>query len=398
MRRLLPVAFCTFALAALVALAAAPAAAQSIFANRGLGLTVEPQGARSIGLGGVSLGLPYGELSWTNPAAAVGLPAAGLLATFEFDQYSARFADAPVDGTAARFPLLLAAFPFGERWAVSAGFGGYLDQNFSLQRNDQLLVDDDTLFVADQVNSTGGVARLRLGAGYRVIPSLSVGLAADVFTGGVTRTAGRLFPGETRPRCCSARWRYSGVGLLASADWRPSEAVAVAVSVTSGGTLDAEPEEQLEGLGGEVATTVPAASYDVPVTLAVGGSARVAASALLALSADWAGWSTLDQALAASGGAQDAWSVQGGVEWDGLALAGRPLPLRLGGRYGALPFRLAGAEFPRERAVTGGTGVVLASGAATVNLAAERGWRSGEGPGFDEAYWRLLLSVSVLGQ
>src|SRR5690606_42016285 len=104
-------------------------------------------------------------------------------------------------------------------------------------------------------------------------------------------------------------------------------------------------------------------SYDLPVTLHAGGSARVAPTLLATLSGDWAGWSTLDARLEDVGGARDSWSVRGGLEWDGIQLRDRPGPIRLGGRHSALPFSwgqpLAPTEGATERATTSGTGLVL---------------------------------------
>jgi hypothetical protein len=48
-------------------------------------------------------------------------------------------------------------------------------------------------------------------------------------------------------------------------------------------------------------------------------------------------------------------------------------------------------------AYTGGTGLTLGGGAMSADLGVERGSRSGE-TGVDESFWRVLVSVSVLGQ
>lgn len=377
---------------ALAAGAVAPAGAQSLLASRGLGLAVEPASARSGALGGVTLGLPGSEISWSNPAGAVGLPAGGLLLSFQFDDVSTDYAGIEARNSTARFPLLQAAFPFGSRWAVTAGFGGFLDQNWRLQRADSFLVDADTQRVVDRVSSEGGVARLRGGAGYRLLDDLSIGLGAELFTGSVVRTVGRIFlPGEIAPRCCTREWGYSGVGAFGSVDWNPSGALSLSVGGSAGGKLEVEP----------VDTAAESRSYSIPPSVEAGVSARVAPALLLVAGADWTGWSSLGGALADAGGARDAWSAQGGLEWDLLRVGTRVVPLRLGARAGALPFRGGAAEggdsWSSERVFTGGTGFSLGGGAARADLGVERGERSGE-VGLDESYWRIMLSVSVLGQ
>lgn len=378
--------------AAALAAAAPPAAAQSLLANRGLGLVVEPSDARARGLGGVRLGLADDLLSWSNPAEAVGIPAPGFKVVYQFDDFRADYAGQTVDGSTARFPLILGGFALSDRWAVTAGVGGFLDQNWAVERVDSLLIGPDTVAVLDRVSSEGAVVRARIGTGYRLLDGLSLGVGADFFLGGVEQFRGRSFPTQGEPDCCRAQWTYSGIGAVAGVDWQPNEAVRVGASVTSGGALRARSDDSL----------AVNREYDLPATVAAGASGRVAGELLLALSADWAGWSSLDQALTEVGGARDTWSMMGGAEYDGLRVADRPVPLRLGGRYAALPFRWndAGAEqgWAAERAITSGLGVVLASGATRADLAVERGWRGGEAAGLEESYWRTVLSVTVLGR
>ena len=378
----------------LIAVLPARASAQSLFAEQGLGLVSEPQSARSTGLGGVSLGLAGYEITWSNPAGAVGLPAAGLLVSTQVDGFKARYGGHEATGTTNRFPLVMAAFPFGEKWALTAGFGSFLDQRWAIENQDTLLIGGDSLGVTDRVSSDGGVSRLRLGAGYQIVPHLSIGVGMDLYTGGTTRVIGRIFPGEASPACCTSRWEYAGTGALASLDWTPNAALRVSVSGSAGGTLKAKPTTG-DKTGAE-------RSYELPATVSVGASGRVAANALVAASAGWSGWSSLDPALATSGGARDIWSAHGGIEWDALSLLGRPLPVRIGGRYQGLPFRMEGATtdtpFSSERAFSFGTGIILGGGATRTDLSVERGHRGELAQGLDESFWRINFSVSVLGQ
>ncbi len=372
-------------------LVAQPLVGQSLFSSGGLGLVVTPQDGRSAALGGTSLGLMGPELSWDNPAGAVGLPAAGLRIAFQMDQYDAALGGLESSGSTARFPLIMGAFPFSNRWAVTIGFAGLLDQNWAFEQADSVVVAGDTVSVIDRISSDGGASRFRLGAGYRVSESLSVGLGAELFTGGVDRVAGRIFPGQSAPTCCSASWSYSGTGLLASVDWTPSEALTLALSASAGGSLDAE--QDVEDSAGDDR------SYDLPVMLNSGITGRVASGLLVTLGGQWAGWSTLDGALAEDGGARDSWAVRGGIEADGFQLFGQPLPLRVGVRHEQLPFRFGGtaSDWANETAYSAGTGLVL-GGAAQIDLAVERGQRGGAAAGLDESYWRIIFSAGVLGR
>ena len=377
--------------ACLALVAASEATAQSLFSTGGLGLVHDPQDARGHALGGTTLGLAGAELSWDNTAGAVGLPAAGLRVSFQLDQYDASFSGRSSAGSTARFPLIMGAFPFGSRWVVTAGFAGFLDQNWAFQQEDTLLIGGDSIPVLDRFTSEGGASRFRVGAGYALHPSLSVGLGAEVFTGGSERVAGRIFPGQVAPACCSASWSYSGTGLVGSVDWSPSDAVTLAVAGSAGGTLTAEATS-----GDDLVDR----SYDLPIMLNVGATGRVAPSVLVTLGTQWSGWSSLDGALSEEGGARDSWSMQGGVELESFQLFGQPLPIRVGARREQLPFRFNGEgnEWAGETAFTGGTGLILAGGAARLDASAERGSRGSDAAGLEENYWRFLFSATVLGR
>jgi hypothetical protein len=377
----------------------ADAAAQSLFAEQGLGLVTEPQSARSTGLGGVPLGLPGLEITWSNPAGAVGLPAAGLLVSAQIDGFNATFGSREATGTTTRFPLVMAAFPFGRKFAVTAGFGGFLDQRWAVQQADTLIIGGDSLSVLDRVSSDGGVSRLRVGAGYLLAPQLAVGLGMDLYTGGSERVIGRIFPNESSPRCCTSRWEYSGTGALASLDWTPSAAMRVSLSLAKGGTLRAKPTIDTTQVGDRLGE---ARDYRLPASFTLGASGRVSANTLLAASAGWSGWSSINDALRTSGGARDIWSAHGGVEWDALSIIGRTVPLRIGGRYQELPFRAEGAAadspFTNEKALSLGTGIILGGGATRSDISFERGRRGELAQGLEESFWRINFSVSVLGQ
>ena len=391
----LPITRPLIAFIAVIGLAGTPAvaSAQSLFAQRGLGLIFEPQSARSAGLGGVTLGLPGLEIPWNNPAAAVGLPAAGLLVGAQVDGFQASYSGLETSGTTTRFPVIVAAIPFGRKFAVTAGFGTFLDQRWAIEHRDTLIVDSDSLGVTDRVSSDGGVSRLRVGGGYLIAPNLSIGLGLDLYTGGTDRVTARYFSGQPTPGCCSAQWEYSGTGALASLDWYPSPALRVSFAGSAGGTLKAKPKSDDK--------VSVASDYSMPATVSLGASGRVTANTLIAASAGWSGWSSVDESLAGAGGARDIWSAHGGLEWDALAILGRPVPLRVGGRYQGLPFRAeraTDAPWSAEKAFSLGTGVVLGGGAARTDFSLERGRRGGVSDGLEESFWRFNFSVSVLGQ
>lgn len=375
--------------AALSVLSAGQAPAQSLLSAGGLGAPLEPVDARARALGGLSVGLPDAQMSLVNPAAAVGLPAAGLTVTFQADDVSSVAGDQADDFTTARFPVIQAAFPIGTRVVASLGYAAVLDQNWAVENEDSITISGDRLPVLDRFRSSGGVARLRGGVGYRLLPRLDVGAAVDVYSGALRDTVYRIFTGgQFAPSITGTTYEWSGVGFSAGARWRGS-ALSLSAAVSAGGSLTAE--AQNEGVASK--------NYSLPVQVDAGGSARIAQQALVAVSARWQGWSAADEDLATSGGARDATQVTGGIEYEALRFLGRPVPLRVGARYAQLPFRYEGAaDFVDERAGTAGIGMVFGGGAASLDLSGERGWRGGDSAGLDESFWRVSLSLSLLGR
>ncbi|HEY7767188.1 hypothetical protein, partial [Longimicrobium sp.] len=144
---------------------------------------------------------------------------------------------------------------------------------------------------------------------------------------------------------------------------------------------------------------VESRSYALPLKFDAGATARISQNALVAASFRWSGWSAAQESLSESGGARDVMHASGGLEYEGLGLAGRPLPVRVGVRWTQLPFAAGeGGQFSEERAITGGFGLVLGGGAAAADLSAERGTRDGGDPLLSENFWRVSLSLSLLGR
>jgi hypothetical protein len=368
-----------------------PAVGQSVFATRGLGYTIEPLDARARGLGGVPLSLTEADLSWSNPGSAIGLPAPGILLSYQYDNFDSTLGTTTLDNSTARFPLILAGYSVTPRLLLMAGYGSYLDQNWALGRADTLVfLETDSIPVIDQLTSEGGVIRLRAGAGYGITESLGVALAVDFYAGEAKRIQGRAFQGERTPQCCRTTWNYNGMGVTAGANFRSSGAVTVSLSGTYGGILEAEP---VEGDGAAV-------EYELPISLRAGVSGRVGQATLITLGGIWEGWSSLDEVLVGGGGARDSWTLGGGLEWEGLVIRDRPVPFRIGGRTGALPFQWFADEqesWSTERAFTLGSGIVLAGGAVRTDFSLEFGNRSGD-VNLEESFWGAAFSVRVLGR
>ncbi|HET6763589.1 MAG TPA: hypothetical protein VFH27_07945 [Longimicrobiaceae bacterium] len=380
------------AAAALLSAAAAPAGAQSLLSARGLGFPLEPYDARAVALGGIPLGLPGRNLSLVNPAEDAALPAPALAFAFQPESFSGTAGGSSSDARSQRYPLVHAAFPF-RRFVASVGYGSYLDQHWGTSASDSTSIGGTRYEVVDRFSSSGGVSRLRLSAGYRVTDRLMVGAGTDLYTGQARDSSIHTVTGLSS-NVFATNWSYTGVGYTAGARFSPADPVWLSASVSTGTTLRAKPDAD----SGSIAR-----AYDLPLRVDAGVSGRIGGTTTLALAGSWKRWSSAEAALAeSSGGARDVRSGAAGLEYEGFKLGTRVVPLRLGAHYTELPFqwdsKSAARAFPVERGVSGGLGIRLLGGAALGDAALERGKRGGSGTQFDESYWRMSFSLTLLGR
>ena len=375
--------------ALLAAVVAGPAAGQSLLASRGLGYPLEPIDARSRALGGVTTGLSDPFPSLVNPASAAGLPAPSFIITLQNDHYNATAGAEQSSGSTARFPQLLGVFPISGRVAFQLGYGSYLDQHWQVARADSITLSTGRTAVNDRFISAGGVARFQGGVGYRVTEKISVGASADVFTGAANDSVTRQISG-LEPVTSAVTYTYTGVQVGGGVRFQPLMNLSLSAAVHGGGHIRASSDS----------TGTERKDYANPLTVDAGASTLLGGHTVIVASGHWSQWSRLNDDLSSTGGARDAASVSGGVEYQGFQLFRKVLPLRIGGRYAQLPFRWSGTDpaFPNERAITAGLGWRFAGRAAAIDVGGERGWRGGSAAGIDEPYWRFSFSLRVLGR
>jgi hypothetical protein len=390
----------TWLAAGALLLAAQPAAAQSLFGTAGLGVPVAPVDARAQALGGVGVGLLGMNASLVNPAEPAGILRRGLSATFRSAAHDVEFGGARDRLGGTIFPLARVLYPVSERTVFSLGYGGFLDQSWAVLAEGTTPVGDDAVAVRDVTRSAGGIVQVRAGVARLLTPALAIGLAGGVYTGGLERTVTRQFPDrpDLRPVSTRTEWGYSAPLASVGLRWDPVPVARLGAAVTWSGTLQAE---RHAGTGED-------RSFQLPLQVAVGASGVLAPRLLAAFGGRWAGWSAADDDGPASPGGigrldtADSWELGGGVEWQGARTAQRQFPVRLGARYGQLPFLLQGSA-PREWAATLGAAAHFAveetGPLAAAELAVERGGRGDAGAtGLSESFWRLHLSLSLFGR
>lgn len=382
------------------------AAAQSLFSTSGLGVPMAALDGRSAILGGGGVGLLGPNTSMVNPAELAGLRSRWVAVAIQPTSRSVDFGgqDGTISGT--RFPLMRLMYPINQRSVVSLGYGGFLDQSWSLVSEGSLVLSGDTLRTRDLLESSGGVAQLRLEGAYQLAPTLSVGAGVGLYTGSLARELVRTFPDAPtdgiRDFQTRAEWTYSGPMAVAGLRWEPSPIARLGASITWSGTLEAKALED------EVSHR-----FSLPLQADLGASGYAAPGLLVALGGRWSGWSSAAADFTdapSQSGARDAWRVGGGVEWERAATEDRILPVRAGFRYGKLPFPLragtgaadASGAAPTEWAIGIGVGVrmlesVRAAG-TVVDVGLERGGLTTDLPAVDEAFWRLTVSLGLFGR
>ncbi len=374
--------------------AAAPVSAQSLFNAAGIGLPIEATDARARALGSIGIGLPGASLLPTDPAASARLPIPGALLVAQ-----PTWVDMTRTGTGghryfrgSRFPLFAAGYPvFGGMATLHAT--SVLDQGYEGER--PLIVDlgGTPTPATDVFTQRGSVASLSVGYARVITPTTSVGIAVGRYTGSVASTLVRQFGDslgvyQVLPYATSGQWTYSGYHVTVGVSSDVAGLVRVAASATASTELKATATSQ---------TTGADRSFQMPVQLRIGASSELAPGLMMSASAARADWSGVAADLS-GGQAGSATSLGAGLELTQLRLFGRTSPFRVGFRRTGLPYSLEG-EGAHERSFAGGLSLALNETSeivlAAVDLALEKGRRTGGT--YREDFWRATVSLRLSG-
>jgi hypothetical protein len=382
------------ALLSLCALAPA-ASAQSIFSARGFGVPVAPIDPRAQALGGIGIGLLGQDASMVNPAEIANHNFRGAVATLQSSSLSADFGAQSGQTTTNRFPLLRVIYPIDERLSASVGYGGFLDQTWSVVTSGFERIGADSVAVRDASSADGGLAQLRVGLAYSLAPSFAVGIDGGIYTGKLDERLSRTF-GEGAPAGIDSimqrdTWTQRAPLISAGFRWDPAQIFRLAESFTWAGTLARELENKPEAKR----------SFQLPLQAAAGASAILAPGLMGTVSTRWAGWSRAADDFDPAFAPVDTWEYGAGLEWTRMTLGSAAIPIRFGYHRAQLPFRFQGVT-PTESAATVGLGLELARTAvgplATIDATLDRGRRTAAGTGLNESFWRMTLGIGVFGR
>lgn len=373
----------------------AVASAQSAAADRGLGLPIAALDARSVGLGGVAVGLPSGYLTPTDPASVADLTIPAVTFSFQHSWTDAESGDRAEQFGGTRFPVIGVSYPapFG---VVFLTFGSVLDQRWNARESKLITLEGTSsqARVTDSFVSDGGISAVRLGLARRVGSRLAVAVQVGRNLGDISRVFSRSFDSlEVETAVPSfqtgGQWKYRGWTGGVGAGVELGGIARVAASWNWSGEVEAQPTADTDGA---------LRSYSFPSELHVGASAVLASGLTAAAGVTRVGWGAADADLNAAR-AGDALTWGGGFEWAGFSVLGKSSALRLGYRAGDLPFRSPDEAAGTETAFTTGLGIDLLVSEpvvlAKLDLSLERGRR--EVGDLTESFWRLGTSVRVSG-
>lgn len=349
--------------AVVLAGAAMPMPADSVFGIRGLGLLGRPVSARAAGTGGGFALLdgptpmnPSAFGLWRGPAGwAVGAP-------------SRRVFDDGVTSTSlgsTRFPLFGFASPVNARLVLAVTASDFLDRTWAVHTTRDTVLRSDTVTFDDEASSVGGVTDLRLAAAYKVTDKVLVGLGLHALSGSTRQSVVRQF---------------SDVGYLSFTDLTVTDfagaGLSLGVQVLASSRLAVAGTMRLNGRLKAASTGGARARVAMPAEFAGGFVYAPVVGVGIAATVTYQTWARAADALVAAGQprSRNVWSAAIGGEFELLHVRGEAVPVRIGVRQRQLPFPVDGADLA-ERAVSGGLGYTVAAGRATVDVGFEVGSR-----------------------
>jgi len=371
--------------ALLLLLLAGPAGAQvSQFGVRALGIPSLPIATRAEGTAGAFA--LFDAESALNPASIIGINRP--TATFNITQ-NWRTSENPfgtATGNDSRFPLFLAAGAIGRRFTGAVSASVYSDRTFALGLEDTLVVSGRDVVAYDTLVSHGGISDIRVAGAYALTSRISVGVGLHLLTGSNRlEYRRRLVDSAFASAIIASELSYSGLGASLGVTARPTAGLAVAGYVRLDGELSIDRD------------TTDVGAVTLPRTLGLGVQWIPTRRFALAGQALHQTWSRMDQDLKDRGGtgARNTLRLAGGGEFIRDPVNPGRLPVRIGVRWGELPFPMTDAGTGgTEFALALGSGFTFAGGRGTFDVAVERVWRE-DGTAFRERAFSLKLGVGV---
>ena len=378
---------------ALLLVPAGLAAQASIFGVRSPGFPGRPYSAAAIGTGG-SLGL-FDPLSQLSPASLATLQSGVGSFTLLGDFRSVETPAGSASTRDYRFPNVVIAAPI-HRGAYAIGIGAttYLNRDFTLAVRDSIVLRDSVVGYTDTTRSRGGLSDLQLAFAFLSIPKTTIGLSAHFITGTDRLVARRAFDDTSYATVLqTAELSTYGFGFSVGATRQLSNQVKLSALVRKDFTANVSVDSARYGGATDVGS-----DYGLPWTFAAGGLFQATPFLQVAVQGVYRTWSAANAGMVDLGGpgAKNSIELSAGAELTSKVRRSTQFPLRIGGRYGTLPFLIDDPTIqPHEFALSVGTGARFARQKGGIDISLERVWRSASGSGISETAWLLYTGFSI---
>ena len=369
--------------AILLVVAAPPAMAQGALSIQGFGYPVGGQSARSLGVG-TSIA-DVDPQSPFNPAAIVmNARAQG------YFQYEPEFRSVNAGGKTAstrtsRFPLFMIS---GRQRSItlSLSFSSFMDRTWANSYADTQTVGAERIASTVLTQSEGGIADARFAAAYSLNEKVHFGIGLHAYPGRNRVSFGRAFADSAKAGAfeLSDSYNFSGSALSLGTVLTPTTHLIISGDVRLGGSLRMRlGDSTVVGKGSIPFRAGVSATFDgIPGSVL---SARVGMDQ----------WTDMAGLGTASLGLRNATDMSVGAEVVGPRVGPSALLFRTGFRSRGLPFAY-GTNAVREKAISGGLGLPVLAGRATMDLAVVRATRTAAS--VTEKAWVISLGVGIRPQ
>ncbi len=367
------------------------AESQSFVGFRALGVPVEAGTGRQAALGGFGIGMSGASVLPTDPAAAARLTLPTVTASMQPSWGTFDLADQDGRSRTTRFPLIGIGYPAYGIGVVTLSLAGHMERRWAGVRNHTVSLGGADVSARDRFETDGGTSVARLGWSQPIGEILSFGISAGRYVGRLNqrfdRTLDSTYVGpDVRPFREDSQWSYSGYTFAAGFGFDPHELVHMGGAVELSTDLIETPSDETAGSENR---------YEVPLRYSLGLTGRLTPRLLLTTSAVYQDWSRAEGfPEGVLSGRALAWGA--GIEWRLIERELRSLPLRVGYRRGAPPFRFDAGD-PSESAFGLGLGINLVElerqPLGWADIAIERVRR--DSLPLAESFWRATISLGI---
>jgi len=354
-------------------------AQNSVYSILGIGFPGQGYSVRARALGGSSAAVDPG--STLNPATVALFQNTAAFVSSRGSWRSYTVGSTTASGLReTRFPSVLAGGRAGKApFAFAFSVSEYLDRSFDITTSDTLVLRGARVGYQDRTSSVGGVSDVRAALAWNAHARLQLGVAFHALSGSTKVSNSRQFgDGSFRRFVDSVESGMSGVGFSFGASASPHRAVRIGAAVRWDDYLRTEVDSG------------PRGRVELPWSGVFGVQVTPRPGIQLSTGYQWTTWS--DAALDLKNSAFNTWLWSGGLELGGYEARRARVPLRLGVRYGTLPFSATTTQ-GRELTFSAGTGVQFAGRKVAMDFTVERAHRYDGGA--DEHAWQIWAGARV---